>query len=96
MKNKLQLFLFANGNTAFFVGNEQGTTVQHKGWLQLQLEYIESCGYNPLDVEIHLPDGQQAKAFLTEVGYNWHIGNDIVELKPEYSKLIDENMDKLI
>jgi len=63
---------FNNGNVMFFDDNgKQVPELQAYGWFGLYIKRVVSLGLNPEDIEFTMPNGQTAKPFKGEDGWNW-------------------------
>lgn len=69
---KAGAILFGDGQSAFFKNGEQVPEAQ-VSWLLLYVKHLESIGIDPIDVEIGLPNGRNARIFKIEGGYNWEV-----------------------
>ena len=67
-----KVMLMRHGLTAYFRNGKQVDELQ-ESWFKLYLEFLESKGVDPTQVEIELPSGQRAKPFRTEYGWNWEL-----------------------
>lgn len=78
MKAPKTVLLFSNGHCACFdKDGEQIGELQEKGWIELWLEWLETKGVNPLEIEkieanINGRD-VYIKPFKTEFGWNYEI-----------------------
>ena len=67
------IMFFMNGNTAVTDENGQQIPEYQQSWM---IKYLESTG-KPLeefiDTLLILPDGQRARLFKTDEGFNWNI-----------------------
>ncbi len=75
MPNQVKdIVFFANGHTAVIDQNRDHITNLQYSWMlnflkNIPKEYILDL----TKVNIHLPNGKNAKVFKTETGYNWNI-----------------------
>ena len=67
-----QVIFFPNGNTAVCEGENQVPELQVP-WLLMFVEFLQSKGEDPEKLDITLPNGNKAKVFKVEGGYNWDI-----------------------
>jgi hypothetical protein len=68
---KIVMFL-GNGGTAVFIDDEQVAELQQP-WLVKFVEFLDEQGQDPTTFKYTLSDGNNAKVFRTEFGWQWEI-----------------------
>ncbi len=69
---KSRVIFGINGEAAFLDEDSKQVPELQKPWLLLYVEFLESKGIDPTDVEFDMPGRlDRAEVFKTAEGYNW-------------------------
>lgn len=68
----MNITFFNNGNTIAFENGQQ-VPIAQEPWILTYVRYLVENGIDPTRHNITLPNGERAKIFKTEGGYNWEI-----------------------
>lgn len=68
----ITVYFLPMGNVAVCDRAGQMSELQ-KSYVELYCEFLESKGYKPEGAIFYLPNGEKARAFKTEHGWNWEV-----------------------